>query len=137
MSTRIKGNALALTFGGTDYWADATSVTFENEDAISGVTTFEDASKAGGRTYFFNVSAIQSTDTASFWRYLWENTGEVVAYKYAVHGNATATDAEPHLTGTVKIGPKPMLGGDASVSGEYVFTVRLDCQEEPTLDTGV
>lgn len=137
MSIRIKGNALALTFGGTDYWADATSVTFENEDAASGITTFEDASMAGGRTYFFNVSAIQSTDSTSFWRYLWENTGEVVAYKYAVHGNATATDDEPHLTGTVKIGPKPTLGGDASVNGEYVFTVRLDCQEEPTLDTGI
>ena len=137
MSTRIKGNALALTFGGTDYWADATSVLMENEETNTGVTTFEDASNSGGRTYFFTISAIQSTDPSSFWRYLWENTGEVVAYKYAVHGNATATDAEPHLTGTVKIGPKPSLGGDASVNGEYTFTVRLDTQEEPTLDTGV
>lgn len=136
MSTRIKGNALALTFGGTDYWADATSVLMENEETNTGVTTFEDASNSGGRTYFFTISAIQSTDPSSFWRYLWENTGEVVAYKYAVHGNATATDAEPHLTGTVKIGPKPSLGGDASVNGEYTFTVRLDTQEEPTLDTG-
>lgn len=134
MSTRIKGNALALTFGGTDYWADATSVMFENEEASAGVTTFEDASKAGARTYFFTVSAIQSTDSSSFWTYLWENTGEVVAYKYAVHGNATPTANEPHITGTVKIGPKPSLGGDASVNGEFVFTVRLDCQEEPTLD---
>lgn len=137
MSTRIKGNALALTFGGTDYWADATSVLMENEETNTGVTTFEDASNSGGRTYFFTISAIQSTDPSSFWRYLWENTGEVVAYKYAVHGNATATDAEPHLTGTVKIGPKPSLGGDASVNGEYTFTVRLDTQEEPTLDTGL
>lgn len=137
MSTRIKGNALALTFGGTDYWADATSVLFDNEESAAGVTTFEDASKAGARTYFFTISAIQSTDTSSFWTYLWENTGEVVAYKYAVHGNATATAAEPHLTGTIKVGPKPSLGGDASVNGEYTFTVRLDCQEEPTLDTGV
>lgn len=137
MSTRIKGNALALTFGGTDYWTDATAVTFENEESAAGVTTFEDASKAGSRTYFFNLSAIQSTDADSLWRYLWENTGEVVAYKYAVHGNATATDDEPHLTGTVKIGPKPSLGGEASVNGEYTFEVRLDCQEEPTLDTGV
>lgn len=137
MSTRIKGNALALTFGGTDYWADATSVLLENEETNTGVTTFEDASNSGGRTYFFTISAIQSTDPSSFWRYLWENTGEVVAYKYAVHGNATATDAEPHLTGTVKIGPKPSLGGDASVNGEYTFTVRLDTQEEPTLDTGL
>ena len=137
MSTRIKGNALALTFGGTDYWADATSVLMENEETNTGVTTFEDASNSGGRTYYFTISAIQSTSPTSFWRYLWENTGAVVAYKYAVHGNATASDTEPHLTGTVKIGPKPSLGGDASVNGEYTFTVRLDTQEEPTLDTGV
>ena len=137
MSTRIRANALALTFGGTDYWADATSVLFENEETATGVTTFEDASLGGARTYFFTISAVQSTATSSFWRYLWENTGDVVAYKYAVHGNATATADEPHLTGTVKIGPKPSLGGDASVNGEYTFTVRLDAQEEPTLDTGV
>lgn len=137
MSTRIKGNALALTFGGTDYWADATSVMFENEDSAAGVTTFEDASKAGSRTYYFTVGAIQSTDSSSFWSYLWENTGEVVAYKYAVHGNATATADEPHLIGTVKIGPKPSLGGEASVTGEFTFEVRLDCQEEPELDRGV
>ena len=134
MSTRIKGNALALTLGGTDYWADATSVVFDNEDSAAGVTTYEDASKAGARTYFFNISAIQSTDLSSFWRYLWENTGEVVNYKYAVHGNTVATEGQPHVVGTVKIGPKPTLGGEASVNGEYVFTVRLDCQEEPTLD---
>jgi len=85
MSTRIVGNKLALEFGGTDYWADATSVMFENEESAAGVTTFEDASKAGARTYYFTVSAIQSTDASSFWTYLWENTGEVVNYTYAVH----------------------------------------------------
>lgn len=135
MSTRIVGNKLALEFGGTDYWADATSVMFDNEDSAAGVTTFEDASKAGARTYYFTVSAIQSTDASSFWTYLWENTGEVVNYTYAVHGNATPTTSQPHLEGSVKIGPKPALGGDASVNGEFTFTVRLDCQEEPTLVT--
>ena len=135
MSTRIVGNKLALEFGGTDYWADATSVMFDNEDSAAGVTTFEDASKAGARTYYFTVSAIQSTDASSFWTYLWENTGEVVNYTYAVHGNATPSTSQPHLEGSVKIGPKPALGGDASVNGEFTFTVRLDCQEEPTLVT--
>ena len=135
MSTRIVGNKLALEFGGTDYWADATSVMFDNEDSAAGVTTFEDASKAGARTYYFTVSAIQSTDASSFWTYLWENTGEVVNYTYAVHGNVTPSTSQPHIEGTVKIGPKPALGGDASVNGEYTFTVRLDCQEEPTLVT--
>ena len=134
MSTRIKGSALALTFGGTDYWADATSVVLENEEAASGITTFEDASLGGGRTFFFTISAVQSTATASFWRYLWANTGEVVAYKYAVHGNATASADQPHMIGTVKVGPKPALGGDATEKRENIITINLNIKEKPQID---
>lgn len=131
MSTRIKGAQLALEFGGTDYWADATSVVLENEDS-SGALTFEDASLGGARQFYFTVSAIQSTDASSFWSYLWANTGEIVNYTYAPHGNETPTADKPHFTGTVKIGAKPAMGGDAGINNEFVFTTRLDCQEEPT-----
>lgn len=131
MSARIKGAQLALKFGGTDYWADATSVVLDNEES-NGALTFEDASLGGARQYFFTVSAIQSTDSSSFWSYLWANTGEIVTYTYAPHGNATATADQPHFTGTVKIGAKPSVGGDAGMTNEFIFTTRLDCQEEPT-----
>lgn len=125
MSTRIKGAQLALQFAGTDYWADATSVVLDNEDA-GAATTFEDASLGGARRYFFTVSAIQSLSTGSFWNYVWANTGEVVAYNYS-------PDGINHFTGNVKIGSKPAIGGDAGVNNEFTFTVRFDCQEVPTL----
>lgn len=138
-STRIKGNRLALTFGspGTDYWADATSVVLDNEEDDSGVTTFEDAaSDDTGRKWFFTVGAIQSTATGSFWRYLWESTGDVVPYTYAPHGNEDPSEDQPHFIGTCKIGPKPSVGGEASRTDEFTFEVRLDVETGPTLDTG-
>ncbi|MGC5584151.1 hypothetical protein [Ornithinimicrobium sp. W1665] len=139
-STRIRGNKLALTFGtpGTDYWADATSVVLENEEKDSDVVTFEDAAGESGtdRQWFFTISAVQSTATGSFWRYLWESTGEVVPFTYAPHGNETATAEQPHFLGTCKVGPKPSVGGEASRTSEFTFEVRLDVETGPTLDEG-
>lgn len=138
-STRIKGNALALKFGSPaeDYWADATSVVLENEEKDSDVTTFEDAKNAGdARQWFFTLSAIQSTAKTSFWRYLWENTGQVVAFTYAPHGNEVATEDQPHFIGTCKIGAKPSVGGEAGQTTQYTFDARLDVETGPTLDIG-
>lgn len=136
-STRIHGAALALSLGGTDYWADATSVKLDNEDAAAGVVTFADAADGGSRKFFFTVSAIQSTASGSFWRYVWASTGSEVAYIYAPHGNVTATADEPHFTGTLKIGPKPAIGGDAGLDVDQVFEVRFDSTSgEPVLDSG-
>lgn len=132
-STRIKGTKLQLKIDATDYWADVTSVTLENEEADGDVTTFEDASLGGAVTYFLNITAIQSTATASFWRMVWENTGDEVAFIYAPHGNATASATEPHFTGTVKIGSKPFIGGEAGTT--YTFETRMDIIGVPTMVT--
>jgi len=133
-STRIKGAALQLTIGTTNYWADITAVTLENEEAAAGVTTFEDASLGGARQFYLTGSAIQSTEEGSFWDYLWEHTGDIVAYVYAPHGNPTASADEPHYTGTVKVPAKPFVGGEAGTTNEFTFDFRMDCQEEPTRD---
>lgn len=70
MSTRIKGAALTLKIGtpAVEYMADVTACTLENEESSGGVTTFEDAQTGGRRQYYFNISAIQSTDPTSLWR---------------------------------------------------------------------
>jgi hypothetical protein len=130
-STRIKGAALKLTIGTTDYWADVTAVTLNNEEADAGVTTFEDASLGGARQFYLEGTAIQSTASSSFWNYLWENTGDIVAYVYAPHGNTTPSTNEPHFEGTVKVPSKPSIGGEAGATNEYTFDFRMDCQEEP------
>lgn len=139
-STRIKGRQLALKFGtpSVDYWADATAVTLENEEAEDDTTTFEDAAQEGGaRTYYLNISAIQSTDTAAFWRYVWEHTGEEVPFIYAPHGNAVPSATQPHFTGTAKVGPRPAIGGEAGRETTFTFETRFDVVGVPVMDDGV
>lgn len=141
-STRIKGNKKPqLTIGtpGTDHSADVISWSIENEDADAGVVTFEDAAAGGGVQYFLRGSAIQSTDTAAFWRYVWENSGEQdVPYTIAPHGNAVPSAEQPHFVGTLNIGRKPTIGGeaDASPTSAFQFDYEFAINGEPTMDTG-
>lgn len=137
-STRLKGNALALKFGSpaTDYWCDATSVVLDNEEADSDTVTFCDAAAGGGRQFFLTINAIQSLQSSSFWRYTWANTGAEVPFTYAPAGNTTPSADQPHFTGTVKIGPKPTVGGEAGPSSTYKFETRWDVVGDPVLTTG-
>lgn len=141
-STRIRGNRKPqLTIGtpGTDRATDVISWTIENENADADVVTFEDAAEGGGRQFYLRGSAIQSTDTAAFWRYVWENSGEEnVPYTIAPHGNAVPSEAEPHFVGTLTIGPKPTIGGEASTNPKSAFTFDYEfpIDGEPTMDTG-
>lgn len=137
-TTRIKGVALKLTLGspGVDYWADIMSLSFESEDAPDGAITFKDA--ADGKTTIMHMKgkAIQSVATDSFWRYVWEHSGETVAFTYAPHGNAAPSAAEPHFIGEVKIGSKPTIGGDAGQDVTYEFDFDWECTTDPVLTTG-
>lgn len=141
-SPRIRGNKrprLTLGTPGADHSADLISWNIENEEADSDVVTFEDAEQGGGRAYFLRGSAIQSTDTESFWRYVWENSGERdVPYTVAPHGNAAPTAAEPHFVGMLTIGPKPNLGGEADTSetSAFQFDYEFRIDGEPVMDTG-
>lgn len=132
-STRIKGNKLGLTVGATNFWCDASSVVLDNEESDSDVTTFCDAAEGGARTWFFTITAIQSTQAGSFWRYLWANSGNEVSFVYAPHGNTTATEDQPHFTGTLKVGPKPSVGGEAGTNTTFTFETRLDVIGEPSM----
>lgn len=134
MSTRIKGKSLSFKLGSTEYMADATNIVLQNEEADGDVTTFADAAAGGSVQWFFEMEAIQSTDAESLWRFLWDSTGDEVAYVFAPHGNTTASATQPHFTGNVTVGPKPAVGGEANET--FTFEVRLDCTAEPTLVTG-
>lgn len=133
---RIKGTDLLIKFGtpGVDYKCDMTGAVLDNEDAANDVTTYCDAATGGAKQFFFTIDALQSTVTDAFWKYAWANTGLVVPYRFAPYGNAEPTVDKPHFVGTVKIGNKPPIGGQANSTA--VFQTRWDCQEEPTLDDG-
>lgn len=141
-STRIKGNkkpVLTLGTPGTDRAADLISYRIENEAADQSTVTFEDAENGGGRQHFLRGSAIQSTATASFWRYVWENSGATgIPYTVAPHGNAVASANEPHFVGMLSIGAKPSLGGEASAdeNAAFQFDFEFKIDGEPTMDIG-
>lgn len=131
-STRIRGKGLTLKLGGVDYAVDATSVTLVSEDSADD-PTFAEAAAGSARDWKFEIEAIQSTDSASFWSYLWDNAGDTgIAYIFAPHGNVSASSSQPHFTGTVTVPNKPDVGGKANET--FTFSFTLECEQEPTID---
>lgn len=137
-STRIKGKALSLMIGATEYACDATSIVLDNEEADDDTVTFCEVGTGGNVQWFFTIEAVQSTAASSFWRYLWENTGTEVAFVFKPHGNETASADQPHFTGNLVVGSKPSIGGEAAAKGQtFTFETRLDLTAEPVLDEGL
>jgi len=131
MSTKINGKNLSLLVNGDEFKAQGTSVLLDNEDADDTDVTFADLDFGDPKQWFMQLAALADYSAAGFWRMLWDNAGDVVAYVLKPHGNAVATADEPHFTGTVKILSKPPVGGGAGQTWNY--EARLDCQEDPTL----
>lgn len=130
-STRIKGRDLILTIDGTDIAMDASSITLSNEDKDGEVRTFADITPP--KQWYFEIEAIQSTDTSSFWSALWDLDGqEGIPYVFKPHGNVSPSASQPHFSGTVTIKGKPPVGGSADTT--FTFTYRLDCDQEPLID---
>jgi hypothetical protein len=117
-STRLKGSGLSFTVGTTDFAPDATNVRMTWGDADSGTVTFADAANGTTQAATIAGTMIQSLTGSSFWRYAYANSGKEVAFKYAPYLNAVATADKPIFSGTVRIGNRPDLGGDAQVSGD-------------------
>lgn len=130
-STRIKGTSLVFQLDSTEYACDATSVVLGPEEGGTGeeVVTFCDAATGATSTWYFDVEAITSTDTDSFWSFVWNNSGQNAAFVFAPHGNATPSAEQPHFTGTLNIGPKPSIGGTANTT--FVFSKRFEVTGEP------
>lgn len=134
MSTRIKGKSLSFTIADTDYKCDLSTAYLQNEDEDGGTTTFCNAADGGPKQWYFDTTGIQSTDADSYWTFLWTNAGQDVDFVFSVHGNAVPSATQPHFTGTVHVGAKPPIGGDAG-NGDFTFDYRLDLVGEPTMLT--
>lgn len=135
---RIKGVALSLEIGspGIEYKCDITAATITNEEGEEDTLTFCDVENGDIRDFFLNITGIQSTDADSLWSLIWDQAGDTVPFTYAPHGNETPTDAQPHFTGMVKIGPEPELGGEAGKDNTYTFESVWEIDGKPVKDTG-
>lgn len=133
-STRILGKQLRLEVDGDDHWADIISCVKKAEVNGDQVVTFEDAAAGEVFQYYFEITAIQSTDATSFHTFCEENVGSQVAFEYAPWGNATPAANQPHYTGTLEVAAPPDLGGEAGRKKQQTFQVRFDIIGTPVKD---
>lgn len=121
-STRIKATNIRFIIGATErYDCDANLVELTLNDAPGDVQTFCEV-RPGGE-WKLQLDGVTSGDATSLYRILWSNFGTEVAFVIAPNGNATATAAQPHYTGTVVFDQLPPLSLN---SGDIVkFSVTL------------
>lgn len=123
-STKIYGAQLYLTIEGENIAADLTSYELTFEDADTDGLTFGEVMNVGDSAKL-KLGAIQSTATDSFWRTVWDaaNT-KGIPFVLAPHGNSAAAAEQPHIKGTVDIGPRPNIGGAADPKKPYTFEIE-------------
>lgn len=135
-NNRIYGKALGLTIGGKDYWADLAK--YELAPGDGDALTFADAA-AGSSAWTLKGTAIQSTDTASFWAMVWESVGQTFDFVLAPHGNKTASETQPHFKGTVTISSRPPIsseaGDDKGSTFDFEWKVLGDVEKVTTGST--
>lgn len=132
MATRITGGSMSLKFGTLEVNAEAGKFVLDNEEKDGGYKTFADVNSGGARQWFITIESLTATDATSWWRFLWNNTGEEIAFTFIPHGNVTVTADKPTFTGTAVVGAKPPIGGDAGE--EWNFEYRLEVIGEPAMD---
>ena len=123
-STRIKAHNIIFNIGATDYACDATMVDLVLQDAPGDVQTFCEQ-RVGGE-WALTLEGITSGDATSLYRVLWENFGTTGTFEIAPNGNATATAAEPHYTGTVKFDQIPPLSLSTNETVTFSVTLTVD-----------
>jgi len=123
--TKYKGKSLSLTLGATEFNDNLISVTLSNEAADDDVTTFADLAAGGSVTWSISMEAVSDYSTTSLWGYLWANSGTNVAFVLKPYGNATASATQPHFNGTVALGAKPGIGGEAGETFTFEYTADL------------
>ena len=134
----IRGNVgIVFTANAVEYDGDVKRVRITSEDKDDSDLTFEEAAAGETKDYRLAVTALQSTDAGSFWRYLWDNPGAEFPVVYGPHGNAVPSAAQPHFVMTVKASGKPEIGTEAKRAKDRAdFEYELEVVTGPTIDDG-
>lgn len=130
MATKYNGKDLSLTFDAQEFNADGTVVVLDNEEADQEAVTFAEVGAGDTRQWFFQVTALGDYAAGTIWDLLWENSGQEVPFMFKPYGNAAASAAQPHFTGTATVVAKPPIGGTAGET--WTFEARLDVTGVPT-----
>lgn len=131
-SPRLRGTTLSMLVDGTDFWADAVSVVMDGEDEQDTWVGQPTVPRPVRVRSWFDVEAVQSTDPASFWTFLYEHQGADVPFAYCPHGNPVPSPEQPHFTGILALpDAPPPLGGRAGRAVSQTFTTRLHIIQGP------
>lgn len=126
---KYKGKDLSLTIDAEEVNLEGTSIVLDNEEADTDAVTFAELGNGTPLQWFFTITAVADYGSGSFWSTLWDNAGTTVPFVLKPYGNATATAAQPHFTGTCTINAKPPIGGTANEV--FTFEARLDVEGDP------
>jgi hypothetical protein len=127
---RADGKNLSLVFGTVEVNCVSTSIVLDNDKAEADRVTFADVIAGLDRQWFFTVNGYPDYSSGTFWSWLWEQPAFTpFPYVFKPYGNAAASAAQPHFTGSVTIDQKPPLGGDAG--NAWTFGTRLTCTAQP------
>lgn len=129
---KTRGGDLTITVDAVDYKCHLTNVSLLNEEADNGLTTFCDVANGGARQWYLEGTAVADYQTDSFWSVLWTETGNELPFVFAPYGGASPSATTPHFTGTLKVGAKPPIGGEAG--SDWSFDFRLEVVDEPVMD---
>lgn len=126
------GAAAALAYDG-----DIRAFKIGSEDKDDADLTFAEALSGETKDFKVTVTALQSTDSTSFWRLVWDNPGAEFTVVYGPHGNAVATAAKPHFLMVLKATGRPEIGGEAArgKGQRYTFDYEFEVVDGPTLAT--
>lgn len=128
---RTRGQEVILTIDGVSYTPEIGDLRLEAEEADNDFTTFEDEANGGATQWFLRGTAVMDFQAASFWRLLWAETGNEIAYVFKPY-TATVGASSPEFTGNVRIGRKPPIGG--ATGSTWTFDFEAECTAEPAMD---
>jgi hypothetical protein len=131
----IGTRSLTLTIDAVEYAAEVSSCKIISGETDSDFVSFADAAAGGGREYALALTFVQDATTASLWDQVWSHAGEEVPFVIRPYGNAVASAAQPHMSGTAIVSEPDgdLLGGEAdpSPSNRFVTEVEWKCTEKP------
>lgn len=119
---------LTISIDGTEYAAEVSEARVASRPSENDNPTFAETAAGGQREYYAALTLLQDHAATSVWRKVWEEAGTEVPVIVRPYGNAVATVAQPHYSGTVTIVEPDgdLIGGQANASTTSRWTIGVE-----------
>lgn len=137
--TAVPTRLLKFKINGTEYTSAGSTAKLNSADTDSDFVTFADAAAGGAKTHTLQLTVAQDLAPGSLWRMIYTSAGSTVSFLGNAYGNATASDTQPYVSGTITI---PAFDGDywggdadASTTAKMTFDTTWTFAAQPSLVT--